>query len=256
MSASGKSPPNPPGWVKIWVDDFDTDVPMGKVIGHPAYEHLSARKTGTPTSGPWKTGIYDNGRLEVKGSCLITHVATITDSRGTKPRTSALLPELPPMTAYPWGVEYGRFSVRFRIPQELPGYKIAWLLWPDSKLWPKDGEIDFPEQNLHNGDRVKGFMHRQDATQGSDQVRALGPGSCCDNVWHTATITWRSGLEDFPVCKFTWDGVDIGRYTTRVPNGPMHWVLQTEPYLSTWDPPDPKVAGRIEVDWIVAYKKA
>jgi hypothetical protein len=42
---------------------------------------------------------------------------------------------------------YGRYSVRFKA-DPLAGFKIAWLLWPDSGVWPRDGEIDFPEGEL------------------------------------------------------------------------------------------------------------
>ena len=41
---------------------------------------------------------------------------------------------------------FGRFSVRFR-SDPLPGYKAAWLLWPESDNW-NEGEIDFPEGGL------------------------------------------------------------------------------------------------------------
>jgi hypothetical protein len=34
--------------------------------------------------------------------------------------------------------------VRFKT-DSMHGYKGAWLLWPASEVWPRDGEIDFPE---------------------------------------------------------------------------------------------------------------
>jgi len=246
------------GWVPILIEDFDKPKPMGQVIGSAEYRNvIGAYSTGTKTSGPWKTGMYDNGRLEVANSCLITHVATITDSRGTWPRVSAWRPKLSP--ASPWGVDHGRFVLRFRIPKPLPGYKIAWLLWPDSGIWPRDGEIDFPEQNLSPGDLVHGFMHQQDATKGSQQKWAKGTTSVCDGRWHTAQITWKPGDWRTRICAFRWDGVDIGQWkleADKIPNTSMHWVVQTEPKLGTWDKPDPRVAGTIEVDWFAAYRAA
>ncbi|MEP7114556.1 MAG: glycoside hydrolase family 16 protein [Ilumatobacteraceae bacterium] len=265
MSASGKSPPlNVNNWTPILVEDFDTDVPMGQVIGSSAYaDKISAFPTGWRTSKPWQTGMYDNSRLEVKDSCLITHVATITDARGTAPRVTTILPKL--STDRQYRVSHGRFTVRFRA-DEIPGYKIAWMLWPISDaVWPAGGEIDFPEQCLRATNMVSGFMHRQDATEGGDQNWAKGASSACDGDWHTATITWKPGGWRTAECTFGWDGVQIGHFTDRVPVGPMRWGLQTEPDLHpkflgyingkrTYAKPDPAVAGIIEVDWIVAYR--
>lgn len=242
------------GWVSIFSEDFDTPVPVGEVIGSTAYANkITARKTGTRTTPPWGTGIYDNGQLEVRDSCLVSHIGTVTDSRGTIPRTTAILPRIPPSLMQPFGVTHGRFSVCLRIPQNLPGYKIAWLLWPTSTKWPRDGEIDCPEQNLATGNVVHGFMHQQDATEGPDQKSARGTTSMADGEWHVVTINWKPGTWKTPLCQFVVDGVSIGRWTARVPNGPMYWCLQTEPYLSHAKP-DPAVQGIIEVDWLVAYK--
>lgn len=264
MNRSGKPPPlTVPNWTPILVEDFDTDVAMGQVIGSSAYaKAITAYPTGWRTSKPWQSGMYDNGRLEVKDGCLISHIATVTDARGTHPRVTAVRPRLSAVA--PWGIHHGRLSVRFKA-DELPGYKVAWLLWPDSGVWPRDGEIDFPEQCLRKDQMVRGFMHRQDATDGSDQAHATGATSACDGEWHTATITWKPGGWRTTECTFTWDGFQIGKTFERVPTGPMHWILQTEPDLhpkylgvvnghKTWELPDPDVAGCIEVDWIVGYQ--
>jgi hypothetical protein len=258
MSASGVSPDlHITGWETVLIEDFDTDVPMGKVIGSSAYSKtLTAYPTGWRTSKPWRTGMYDNGRLEVTNSCLVSHIATVTDSRGTWPRVTAPRPKVSPTT--PYGVDHGRFRVRFRVTHELPGYKIAWLLWPDSGQWPRDGEIDFPEQSLLALSKVGGFVHRQGATQGDDQLHARGASSAADGEWHTAEILWKPGDWRTRRCRFQWDGVTIGEWrseTDRIPSTPMHWVVQTEPYLHTYDPPDPTVSGRIEVDWFAYYRQ-
>lgn len=244
-------PINVHGWEVIFAEHFDIDVPKGQVIGHPKYVNkITARSTGTRTSSPWKTGIYDNNQLEVKNSCLISHIETIDKI----PRTTAILPRLPPSVKYPFGVSHGRFSVCLRIPGALPGYKIAWLLWPVSKLWPEDGEIDCPEQNLSSTDVVHGFMHRQDGISGFNQDSVKTEVSMCDNNWHVVTINWKPGDWRTPLCEFVVDGVSIGKWTEKVPNGPMYWILQTEPYLHTYTPPPATVKGIIEIDWIVAYK--
>src|SRR2546427_410289 len=61
---------------------------------------------------------------------------------------------------------YGRYAVRFKA-DPVPGYKTAWLLWPDSGNWPADGEIDFPENSLDGN--ACAFVHHLGATIPSDQ---------------------------------------------------------------------------------------
>lgn len=61
-----------------------------------------------------------------------------------------------PIVTKAWqGQTYGRYSVRFRA-DALPGYKVAWLLWPASDSW-SEGEIDFPEGGLES--TMWGFNH-------------------------------------------------------------------------------------------------
>ena len=148
---------------------------------------------------------------------------------------SAPVPKLPTMT-------YGRYAIRFRA-DAVPGYKTAWLLWPDSGVWPRDGEIDFPEGNLDG--TIHGFMHRQDATTGGDQdafsTEATYP------TWHTAVIEWTADR-----CELFLDGVSLGTATARIPNTPMHWVIQTETQLGG-GPPTDEAAGHVQIDWVVAW---
>jgi len=108
--------------------------------------------------------------------------------------------------------------IRFRA-DAVPGYKTAWLLWPDSEDWPSDGEIDFPEGDLSG--TIGGFVHYRGGVSGSDQ--AAFATNATYTGWHTAIITWLpSGVT------FRLDGKTVGTTTTRIPNTPMHWVIQTE----------------------------
>lgn len=57
------------------------------------------------------------------------------------------------------GQLYGRYSIRFKT-DTTRGYKIAWLLWPDSTggiQHSPAGEIDFPEGELDGN--ILGFVH-------------------------------------------------------------------------------------------------
>ena len=138
---------------------------------------------------------------------------------------------------------YGRYAVRFRA-DPIDGYKTAWLLWPQSNVWPRDGEIDFPEGELDG--TIHAFMHRMNATHGGDQDAF--PTSKGFNAWHTAVIEWTPSSVTFIL-----DGTVIGRSTSRIPSTPMHWVLQTETSLSSVYPA-PSIQGHVQIDWVAAWR--
>jgi beta-glucanase (GH16 family) len=149
---------------------------------------------------------------------------------------SAPTPELPRML-------YGRYAIRFRA-DAVPGYKTAWLLWPDSENWPEDGEIDYPEGNLDG--TISAFMHRQDGTSGGDQD--VFHTDARYTTWHTAITEW---AEDY--VNFIMDGEIIGTSTSRIPNTPMHWVIQTETRIGG-GPPSDDAEGNVEIDWVAVWE--
>jgi beta-glucanase (GH16 family) len=121
----------------------------------------------------------------------------------------------------------------------VPGFGLAFLLWPDSEKWPRDGEIDFPEGEL-SGD-IKAVAHHA-TDQGTTDPFRLPVGF---DAWHVATIEWAPRSVTFFL-----DGATVGTSTTLVPSRSMHWVLQAGsdgPSL-----PDPQAHARIEVDWLAA----
>ena len=137
---------------------------------------------------------------------------------------------------------YGRYSVRYRA-DSAAGYKVSWLLWPQSEVWPRDGEIDFPEGDLD--DTVYAFMHRLGATSGSDQdafITGVGFTS-----WHTATIEWSPTK-----VVFIMDNTVVGTSTNRIPNTPMNWILQTETCFGHCQP-NPSTVANVQIDWVAAY---
>lgn len=228
-----------PGWTLIFEDDFDVPCAEGNFLS--TYPNWYAYPYGwNDTSG---YGTYDPDIISVSGSKMRMRIHT---TGGTIHHVAAPYPLLPVTNVPQYGVPnrpqlYGRYSVRFRADPTLHGYKVAWLLWPMSDVWPRDGEIDFPEGDLDS--TISAFMHRQGATSGSDQDAF--PTSEGFNEWHTATIEWRP----FSI-KFILDDVVIGTSTSRIPNTPMRWVLQTETELSPSPEPDDAVTGYVEVDWV------
>jgi hypothetical protein len=164
-----------------------------------------------------------------------------------QPLVAALTPKIPGSSSV-FGTLYGRYEIRFR-SDRIPGYKIAWLLWPDqgthitgsSSGVGGNGEIDFPEMGLDE-DHVMGFVHHQDATVRDDQYWSKTPVDIRD--WHTYTIEWSPNL-----VVFLLDGYEVGRTTERVPRTPMHWVIQTETQL-TGGKPLASTRGQVEIDWV------
>ena len=210
---------------------------------------VSARWSAYPS--PWKDtskkGMYDPERVVSVDNGVLTKLSSILENG--QPLVAALRPKINDQP--PWGSLYGRYEVRFRT-EKLDGYKMAWLLWPDSGTNTTgsasgvggNGEIDFPEMNL-DSEHVMGFVHHQDATSGGDQYWTR---SAIDFTrWHTYTIEWSPDL-----VVFLLDGIEVGRTTERVPNTPMHWVLQTETTVS--GPTPLSTAGNVEIDWVAVWE--
>ena len=150
------------------------------------------------------------------------------------------------------GQIYGRYAIRYHVPTAIPKYSQAWLLWPNSNVHPRDGEIDFPESNFGAGDNIRAFMHRQNGTSGSDQDYYDSGVDVAGSGWHTAVIEWLPNS-----CKFILDGRVIGNSTSRIPNTSMRYVIQTETWFgSGLDDPDDATQGHILIDWVSVYKPA
>jgi hypothetical protein len=241
LGPSGEAMPvgNLPGWRQTFTDDFTTGVRGGDFP-----DAVSSKWDAYPS--PWKdttgNGTYSPERVvSITDGMLDQHIRTV----GGTSLVAALLPKIPGLPTY--GQEYGRYAVRFR-SDRLPGYKIAWMLWPDGNNNLRDGEIDFPEKDLDTPN-VYGFVHYTDSNDTKAQGWAIRPMDI--NQWHTAVIAWTPGL-----VRFLLDDVEIGRTSgSRVPDTPMHWVLQTETSLTSGKPAA-SVDGFVHIDWVAAWSYA
>jgi hypothetical protein len=234
---SGESMPvrDVPGWHRVFADDFTRDVRRGTFP--------------RGTKGKW--GAYPNGWSDTSGNGTYncTKVCSVHDgmldlwlhSEHGMHYGAVPYPRIPGGNNF----RYGRYAIRFR-SDPVPGYKTAWLLWPKSDHWPRDGEIDFPEGSLDG--TFCAFVHHQGGTHGSDQA-SFCPGARY-GAWHTAVIEWTPGRVNFIL-----DGRTAGRARSRVPSTPMHWVLQTETDVDH-SPPSTSAAGHVQVDWVVVYRPA
>jgi beta-glucanase (GH16 family) len=227
-----------PGWKQVFAEDFTRAVPLGRFPAAVSAKWFAYPDGWRDTSG---NGTYYPSRVNsIHDGVLDWYVHT----EGALHMVSAPVPRLPGSAAGA-GQLYGRYAVRFRADM-LPGYKTAWLLWPDSDAWPRDGEIDFPEGDLDG--TICAFTHHQGATSGSDQD-AFCTGATYRR-WHTAVIDWSPGK-----VRYLLDGRLIGTSRDRVPRTRMHWVLQTETALGGLLPDD-ATAGHVQVDWVAVYRPA
>jgi hypothetical protein len=218
----------------VFADGFDKRVPRGHWPGAVSYRWGRSYANGwTDTSG---LGIYNPSKVVSQhDSVLDLYLHT---ERG-RPRVAAPVPRIPHAPGSSGGLRYGRYAVRFKAAP-LRCYKTAWLLWPDSGVWPRDGEIDFPEGDL-NG-HISGFVHYRGGH--SSQEQAAFNWSARYTKWHTAIIAWTPGRVNFFL-----DGVKRS-VTRRVPHKPMHWVLQTE----TSCHPYRRTKGHVLIDWVAVWR--
>lgn len=238
----------PSGWREIFSDDFSTDVREG---GWTGCNRNTRRCSGLPAAVRDKWYSYPEGYTDTSGNgkYIPSEVNSISNSmlrlrmrnEGGVTKVAAPIPLLSGPGTINGGLRYGRYAVRFKA-DPTPGYKVAWLLWPHSDVTPRDGEIDFPEGDLDG--EISAFMHRQNGTSGSDQD-AYVTRSLFASGWHTAVMEW--GPDEMV---FILDGNVIGRSTSRIPNTPMDYVMQSETVLSG-APPAPGSVANVYVNWVV-----
>ncbi len=248
LSPSGQAMPvgDLPGWKQVFTEDFTSgDVPVGGFPG-PAYtaKWSANYSDGTPdTAGQLvggKSAYFPSKVLSVKDGVLDMYL----HSENGIPMGAAPSPRFGGSDQSPYNSQlYGRYSVRFK-SDALKGFKTAWLLWPDSGVWPRDGEIDYPEQDLTLP--FYGAVHW--SRLGQDTFETFTSGASFTS-WHTATTEWSPGRVEFFL-----DGQSIGVSTKSVPTTPMHYILQTESCLTGC--PDPSTSGHLEVDWVAIWSKS
>ena len=230
-----------PGWGLILAEDFGHGSAPGRfTAAYPGWARYdgttdTSRDLGRPRS---LQGHYSSAATTiVRDGVLDVHVHT----RGGTPQVMALTPPLGPDWAT--GQPYGRYSVRFRT-DHVPGYKIAFLLWPAGDDWSQ-GEIDFPEGEL--GEEILGHSH--DIT-GDPSINAWSVATERSmDGWHIATIDWRPGRLTFVLDERSWTTTD----PTAIPTDPMRWVLQIETGLTRRAPPL-DAEGHVLIDWVAAWR--
>jgi hypothetical protein len=239
-----------PGWRQIFTDDFIEPVALGQWSGCSMEPMVCSGLPDAYRDRWWAflegwsdqaSGSYSPARVfSIAGGVLDIHVHTESGAH----LAAAPVPLIHARNGA-FGQLYGRYAVRFT-SDALHGYKVAWLLWPDSETWPRDGEIDFPEGNLDMV--IEAYLHRRNATAGSDTA-GFSSGVPVSGGWHTAVIEWK---KDSAV--FILDGNVIGATMDRIPDTPMHWVLEVTTTLDGYEPAD-ETEGHVRIDWVAVWEK-
>ena len=144
---------------------------------------------------------------------------------------------------------YGKWEFRARV-EAGTGYAPAILLWPDSDVWPQDGEVDVME--IPAGDRQ---TNHTTVHFGADDQREEAVVAGDFTQWHTYAVDWQ---EDSLTVYL--DGEQIFRTTNpdAIPDGPMHLAIQLDVGpQGNWIPaPDATTpaAVRLDVDWVRLYR--
>ncbi|WP_264005476.1 carbohydrate-binding domain-containing protein [Mycolicibacterium sphagni] len=233
---------NLPGWTHIFADDFTLDAALGSwanpsdpnkvvYVGANGQQWLTYPQTYTDTyqHRPYRADQV----LSVSNGVLDFYLHNVNG----QPAGANPSPVLPNGTQYQ---TYGRYSARLKVDTPtLSEYHIAFLLWPQSELWPNDGEEDFPEGALSSTSNA--YAHYARAAGGQDGVNT----GVAFTGWHVYTVEWLPGH-----VRFYLDDVLVLDSTKYVPSKPMRWQLQVETDGNGTD------SGHLQVDWVSIWSYA
>jgi len=249
-----------PGWKRVWQNDFVIPAAKGdfpgiygpELTGYPdGYKDTETQKK--PTNYGWYypskvISAHNNSTDAIGVMDIHVHTENVMVNGVSTPIHMTAAPQPDPAGL---SLLYARFSVRMRRPVSLPGYKNAFLLWPDSNKWG-EGEIDFPENNVEiNHHQLNTTDFPGDPNQ-KPYIVNLG-AMLAD--WHVYTIEWyTSPLPEIPnVVRYLVDGNIVLVATRDIPYTPHHWSWQIETNIydgtTAVTPPADSVEGHYEIDW-------
>lgn len=151
---------------------------------------------------------------------------------------------------------YGLFAIKAKFDPG-KGYGPAILLWPESDIWPKHGEIDIIETVQPNRTTDLASLHWGDPPHGQRDSGKIW-GDFTD--WRVYWVDWQPEYLKIYVDNYlVWDST-TSQKNPEIPSNPMHVVLQQEPgpYApETWLPaPDATTPDQVimHVDWVRIYR--
>jgi hypothetical protein len=235
--ADGVPAQNLPGWNLVLAEDFTRPASLGHFAS--VYPGWAGYDGWHDTTGH---GLYDSATTTSVHDGVVDQ---FLHSDGKTAQVTALTPRSPHGSRLEQ--TYGRYAVRFRA-DNLPGYKLAALLWPSSGDW-NQGEIDFPEANLDRD--IRGYSH--DVTGQPVRNAFVVKTGALPTDWHTAVTEWTPDHITFTLDGMSWSTTD----GHALPTQRMVWVLHTE--TQTYPVPvvpDAKVSGHVLIDWVAAWSRA
>jgi beta-glucanase (GH16 family) len=138
--------------------------------------------------------------------------------------------------------KYGRWEVRVRTNLRDPEYHSVLLLWPDSKNWPCDGEVDYGESG-RSSKRVNFYLH-----YGCRNKQVSAAKSIDTTRWHNYAVDWQPDEITGYI-----DGIEWFRSTNvaHQPPGSMHQTIQLD-----WFPDGTTLKKSwMEIDWVRVYDR-
>lgn len=234
----------PAGWTRKVTSTFSETTQLGSWPGPVAAVDWRNRPAGAKDSSG--RGTYDssktvseaNGLLDIWIHSEVAGKPRVHDPAGQR-YVAALLPRI-------GHTKGARVSICMRA-DTIPGYKLAYLLWPSEGPGNYHGEIDYPELKLTGGSTTAyAFMHYAPKPSSGKKQDWFNSGASAQS-WHAYTIEWNPKAST-PYVKFYLDGKLIGHSTQYVPTLTMQYVMQNETYVSG-DLPAP-AQGHIQVDWL------
>lgn len=221
----------PAGWTRRTHSTFDEATPLGSWPGPIAAQSWKNRAPGPDSSG---RGTYDSARTISEHDGMLD---VWIHSEGSTRYVAAPVSRL-------GGTLGARISVCMRT-DPIPGYKMAFLLWPTDGQGNTLGEIDYPEARLTQA-TAYAFMHYAPKPATDPKQDAYDSGAPLQQ-WHTYTIEWNPRAAQ-PYVTFLVDGRVIGHSTQHVPTVPMFYVMQMETLIG--DALPPPAQGHILIDWV------
>lgn len=237
----------PSGWQEVIAEDFPIDVAEG---GFSAVYSGARRIKFYPVGylDTRKLGRYTGAYISVEDSIMKQRLFTsggVTNVSSIVPVAIAGNGKWGDSLSMIWE-EKTRFTIGVPPASGKSGFKAAHLSWPQSNNSLAHGEIDWPEWEWENGNpKVKGYVHRVNATTYGDQTVTTPSPVIDPRDWHVYRTVWVAGS----YVDFYCDGVLIGHHTNRIPYTPMHLSLQNETSLNGL-PFDTAATCLVETDWI------
>jgi beta-glucanase (GH16 family) len=223
---------SPPGWRKVFADDF-----AGTSLKQSNWRLYWGEPGGDP--GAW----FDPNHVSVSGGELV--ISAYRDPADGGKWATGGISNSPALVQ-----TYGKYLVRLRMDAGT-GISHMALLWPADNSWPP--EVDFSEDNATSRQTDFGTLH-----YGAHNTQVQHRVFVDLTKWHTLGVEWTPGR-----LVYTLDG-RVWATTTgaNVPSIPMTLDIQTQSWacgVNGWEGCTGSTTPsrvNLDVDWVVEYARA